>query len=154
VPRGNRPLSRLAARLRRGGASAQARQDRRAQTISLTVIISKETCDRLRERAAEAARRRGLNETDITYGGFVADHLGGSLEEAYAANGADFVPRPAEGPATFVAVSLSPAAAQLLRSHVEEDAYRAGVAAGKANDEFVSRRMGQRLEAAYRSHGR
>jgi len=131
---------------------------------SLTLIIGVETLDRLRGQASEAAKAHGLTETDLAYGGFVADHIGRSLEEAYQADTARASRGPTGGedtpPAddahdgestemTFVAIALSSAVAKQLRAQADEDARREGIAAGDNLDDFVDRRIGQRLEAAY-----
>jgi hypothetical protein len=50
---------------------------------------------------------------------------------------------------TFVAISLSSAVAKQLRAQADEDARRERIAAGDDLDDFVDRRIAQRLEAAY-----
>lgn len=140
---------------------------------SLILVIRGETLDRLKGQASEAARVQGLTETDFAYGGFVADHIGRSLEGAYQADAARAGVGPTGGgdapPADdvhdgqspevgLVAVSLSSAVAEQLRAHADEDARREGLAGGDDLDAFVDRRffvdrrMGQRLEAAYNRH--
>jgi hypothetical protein len=131
---------------------------------SLTLIIQVATLNRLREQASAAARAQGLTKSDIAYGGFVAEHIGRSLEEAYHADaarasgdstvGGDAPPaddaRDGESTEmTFVAISLSSAVAKQLRAHADEDARRERIAAGDDLDDFVDRRIAQRLEAAY-----
>lgn len=124
-------------------------EGRRADAISVTVVLGRATCDRLQRGAEAAAAELRLDPSDLVYGGFLADHIGRSLEDAYEAGGAEFTPGQHADGQTLVAVSLSRPVFDLLQGHVEEDARRAGVSAGGLTDEFLQRRRGARLEAAY-----
>jgi hypothetical protein len=130
------------------------------------LIVQVETLNRLRWQAGEAARAKGLTETDIAYGDFVADHIGSSLEEAYRADAARAGVGPTGGgdtppvddahdgesnEMTFIGVSLSSAVAGQLLARADEDARREGIAAGRDHEDFVFRRMGRLLEAPYNS---
>lgn len=132
---------------------------------SLTLIIRVQTLEQLRQRASTAARAQGLTETDLAYGRCVAEHIGRSLEVAYqtddeanAGVNATTADAPPEGDAddgqstemTFLAVSLSSAVIQRLRAHAGEDARREAIGPNPAHEDFMFRRMGQLLEAAYR----
>jgi hypothetical protein len=130
---------------------------------SLLVLIRIETLNRLRQGAGEAARKQGLTETDIPYGGFVADHIGRSLEGAYQADAAHassqtgrgdssppgFAHDVQDGETAFVAVSISSTLAERLQVQTKEDIRREGITAAPSQEEFMFRRMGQLLEASY-----
>ncbi len=124
-----------------------------------------ETLNRLDQQADDAAAREGLTETDLAYGGFIADHRNRSLEAAYQANAASTT-SPAgdgdtsqagdvhddeDGQTVFVNVSLSSTVAKRLQAQAGEDASRANVTAGRDEEDFIFRRLGQLLEAPYRS---
>ncbi len=130
---------------------------------SLLVLIRVETLNRLRRCAGEAAREQDLTETHIAYGGFVADHIGRSLEGAYQAHTSGPTDREDSSPAgdahdaqdgetAFVTVSFSSTMAEQLQAQARKDVRREGITAARDQEDFMFRRMGQLLEATYNRH--
>jgi hypothetical protein len=93
-----------------------------------------------------------LSERDLSYGFFLGDHIGSSLEAAYRAR--DDAPVADAGdsePLTVVAVSFSPATAEQLQGRADAAAEREGIPAETPGySDFVEGYMGRCLEAAVR----
>jgi hypothetical protein len=163
--RGTSPAAAIASWFRRGIRSTKRRSARAGEKEPLLLLMLVETLNRLDQQADDAATREGLTETDLAYGVFVADHRNRSLEAAYQAN-ASSTTSPAsygdtsqagdvhddeDGQTVFVTVSLSSTVAKRLQAQAGEEASRASITAGRDEEDFIFRRLGQLLEAPYRS---
>lgn len=148
MSRGTRPISRIVSALRDSRSAPREQHD--ARKVSLMLLIGEETLRELRASGHEAAGQIGLSTEDIAYGDYVAGHISTALEKAYESSAALAEDVPARGNTVFVALRLSPAVAKKLRRDVEQEAH-AQAGQHESREDFEKRRMGQRLDAAYRA---